>query len=131
MKTVFEIRAIIRKSQPKSAWGKGVKAYALELIAELIEGAVRNGLHQRGYEFYGSSADVKAMLNGADNWEMYSEGGCSLVYDRDIAKRLCTESELKKFKGGEKDPVGVTWIELQAKALREASYLICEIAKRR
>ena len=41
------------------------------------------------------------LLNGAQNWEQYSYGGCAEVYDGDICERLCTESEKKKTHGGE------------------------------
>lgn len=67
----------------------------------------------------------KVLLNGADNWRHYSEGGCSLVYDEDIAERLCTPSELKRCKGGLKAPnARETWFGKQARALYQAWFLI-------
>ena len=64
--------------------------YALELLEDFPE----------DQEFYASPADKKALLNGADDWSQYSWGGCSLIYDGDIAERLCTPSELKKTRHG-------------------------------
>ena len=40
----------------------------------------------------------KKLLNGAMDWLEYSEAGCALVYDEDIAERLCTPG-LKEKKG--------------------------------
>ena len=31
----------------------------------------------------------KILLNGAENWNQYSYGGCALIYDTDIAVTLC------------------------------------------
>lgn len=99
----------------RSAWSRAVHAYAVELVESLD-----------------SSADLsneellrKALLNGASDWQQYSEGGCALVYDSDIAERLCSASELKRCKGGERHPNSrETWIECQARALFQASRLI-------
>ena len=67
----------------------------------------------------------EALLNGADNWNQYSYGGCSLIYDGDIAERLCNPSELKKTRNGERNPNSrETWLDVQARALGKASYLI-------
>ena len=37
-----------------------------------------------------------ALLNGAERWQEYSDGGCSLIYDGDIAARVCTPSEYRR-----------------------------------
>ena len=67
----------------------------------------------------------KELLNGADNWRQYSEGGCALIYDADIAERLCSPSELKRCKGGERQPNSrENWIECQARALGQAANLV-------
>lgn len=63
-----------------------------------------------------------ALLNGADGWPQYSEGGCSLIYDPDIAERLCTPSELKKNRHGDRNPNSwETWLQCQARALHQAA----------
>ena len=69
------------------------------------------------------------MLNGANNWDVYSWGGCSLIYNEDVAKRLCTPSELKKTRNGERRPNSrEAWLETQARALRQAWWLIRNVA---
>lgn len=99
----------------RSAWGRAVNEYACEL-AERIED---------GEEFKDIKSFAKALLNGASDWHEYSEGGCSLIRDYEIAERLCTPSEFKKKKYGELPPYrGMSWIDLQGRALCAASYVV-------
>jgi len=119
MKTIKQLKEMLDSHKAKSAWGRGVVLYAYELIEKL------GNEEGDDYEFHGSSMDEKKLLNGAVNWLQYSEGGCSLVYDRDIAKRLCTSSELKKNKNGNNPPNTIEdWIACQARALLQAKRLI-------
>ena len=120
MKTINQIREAIKNSPARSAWSRGVKEYALELIEELPD----------EQEFYGSPADRKTLLNGAQDWKEYSEGGCSLIYNGDIAERLCNPSEYKRTKQGENQPnARENWIDVQARALYQAGNLILRLAK--
>ena len=120
MKTVKTIRDLLETSNPRSAWDKGVKEYALELLEAL----------DANDEFHGSPADKKSLLNGADDWNQYSWGGCSLIYDADIAERLCSPSEFKRCKGGDRRPNSrEEWLDVQARALYQASRRICRLAK--
>jgi len=124
MKKLDVLLQAIENKKVKSVWERGVKEYAKELINELIE---NNG---NDYEFYGSPADKKSLLNGANNWKEYSYGGCSLIYDRDIAERLSSLSELKKNKNGEKKPNNrESWLDCQARALSQAENMIVRIAQ--
>jgi len=120
MKTISQLREAIKNSPARSAWSKGIKLYALELIEEM----------PADQEFYGSPADKKELLNGADDWQQYSEGGCSLIYDGDIAERLCSPSEYKRTKEGQ-NPTNAreSWLDAQARALYQAGRLICRLAK--
>ena len=71
----------------------------------------------------------KAMLNGAGSWEQFSEGGCSLCYDGQIAERLCAPWELRKTDNGRKDPnPRENWIAVQTRALYQAAHLILAAA---
>lgn len=112
MKTITEIINIIEATNPRSAWNRGVKAYALELLEELPKNVE-----------YGSIQSLEAdLLNGARDWNQYSWGGCSLIYDEDIAKRVCTPSELKKTCNGERRPNSrEEWLDTQARALSQAA----------
>lgn len=123
MKTKKQLLEMLDAKKDRSAWSKGVTIYAYELIEETEV--------DEDFEFYGSPADRKMLLNGASDWKQYSEGGCSLVYDKDIAERLCTASELKKTKDGQKDPnKSENWIQCQARALFQAEQLILELIRK-
>lgn len=95
----------------KSAWTKGVELYAQEM-REFIE-------EQR------IPLTKEALLNGARDWREFSYGGCSLIYDYEIAERLCSPSELKRKDGGRLQPnSSETWLDVQARALYQASRMV-------
>ena len=108
------------KSANRSAWGRGVTVYALELLEELAEGIQGGWLSLDDLDSV--QGRKRAMLNGASDWADYSWGGCSLIYNGDIAERLCTPSELKRTRGGEWRPnASEEWLDTQARALHQAS----------
>lgn len=119
MTTIETIRNTIEAAKTRSAWDRAVNTYALELLDE--------------YESnYGSEACAPSaidLLNGAPNWKEYSWGGCSLIYDGDIAERTCTPSELKKTKHGSNRPNKCEeWLDVQARALWQAAQKITRIS---
>lgn len=100
----------------KSAWSKGVEIYADEFREFLEENKLE--------------ATKENLLNGAKDWREYSYGGCSLIYDFQIAERLCSPSELKKCRGGDRRPnSSETWLDVQARALFQAARLVLREAK--
>lgn len=114
--TIEEARKAIEAMNARSAWKKGVKVYASEILDTLEE-----------YDH--TPADraecKKMMLNGADDWRAYSWGGSSLCYDSDIAATFCTPSELKRTCNGERRPnASEEWLDVQARALYQASRLV-------
>lgn len=120
MKTIKQLREAIEATPARSAWDKAVKLYALELIEEMPD----------TWEFYGSPADWKTLLNGAEDFTQYSWAGCSFIYDQDIAERLCSPSEYKRTKEGQNPPnARETWLDAQARALYQAASLIVRLAK--
>ena len=116
------ITAAINTRKTRSAWNKGVTLYALELLDNI-----------RDLTAADSMRDLQtALLNGARDWKEYSWGGCSLIYNADIAARLCTPSELKRRNGGEWRPNRYEeWLDVQARALYQAFRLICRAAEGR
>lgn len=107
--------AAIENLKARSAWSRGVKEYAVELIENIDNDVIPEC--RRDLE--------KILLNGAESWEEYSWGGLSLIYDPDIAERLCCPSELKKTRNGERKPNSrEQWLDTQARALYQASSLI-------
>lgn len=102
------------KEWNRSAWGRGVTEYAAELIEDIKD--IDPDM------LVNASLVKKALLNGADSWSQYSWGGCSLIYNSDIAERLCTPSELKRTRGGEWRPNrNEEWLDTQARALNQAA----------
>lgn len=110
-----ELLTAIENTKTRSAWARGVKEYAVELVENLEVEDIPDC--RRDLE--------KILLNGAESWEQYSWGGSSLIYDVDIAERLCCPSELKKTRNGERRPNSrEQWLDTQARALYQASILI-------
>jgi hypothetical protein len=108
-----DISARILATKATSAWSKAVKAYALELVDDLE----------------GDFTQAK-LLNGAENWKAYSSGGCALIYDEDIAERLCSPSAFKRSNLGANPPnKDESWLDCQARALSQASRLAAKCAR--
>ena len=103
----------------RSAWDRGVQQYAEDFAAELAENL--NGGYISLDDLRTGKGAEEAMLNGADNWNQYSYGGSSYVYDWDIARILCTQSKLKRTRNGKRNPNSrETWLDVQARALFQA-----------
>lgn len=98
----------------QSAWQRGVQAYMGELKEQFREN-------------YGNQKMTEEkLLNGARDWQEYSRGGMSLIYNDDIAERLANPSELKRARGksgyvGSMANKNEDWIDVQARALNQAS----------
>ena len=85
MKKELIIRELenMKKRFARSAWDKGVYDYAFDILEPL------------GDELENVNADT--LMNGVNTWTAYSYGGCALICDDDIARRMCTPSEYKKY----------------------------------
>ena len=118
MLNINTIKKELENRNDRSAWDKGVTGYALELLDNLER------------ETYDNKEELKkALLNGAKDWREYSWGGCAEIYNCDIAARLCTPSEIKKTKNGERRPNSrEEWLDVQARALFQASNRIIKAA---
>lgn len=115
----MKLLKLLEEHSTRSAWSKGVKAYAIDLLEDLNE---------RGHI---EDVTELTLLNGASNWSAYSYGGSALIYDADIAEALCTPSELKARKGGDWQPSkNETWLDVQARALGQACRLILKLNKK-
>lgn len=119
------IRAELNARHDRSAWDKAVTLYALDLLDDVQEGAD----NMERLPLDGAELEQWA-LNGASCWEQYSNGGCSLCYNADIAARVCTPSELKRTDGGMNAPNNrETWLDVQARALYQACNRIRKICR--
>lgn len=118
--TKTEIKTIkkeIEKISARSAWRRGVKAYALNMVYDL-------GLCD--YEIISNVYMLKdAILNGAHDFKEYSYSGLALIFDSDIAMCLCNDSELRRTRNGERRPnASENWLDVQARALYQAWGLV-------
>ena len=110
-----QLKELLTNYKARSAWSKGVKAFAFDLL-ENLEGRAIN---------------KENLLNGASDWSQYSYGGCAFIYDQDIAEHLSTPSELKSRKGGDWQPSKQeTWLDVQARALGQACSLILRLNRK-
>jgi hypothetical protein len=108
---------LLGKMSTRSAWARGVKAYAADLLQHLEE----NNLQPT----------KENMLNGAASWNQWARGGCGLIYDADIAERLCSPSELKRTRNGDRRPnAREEWLDVEARAVSQAAAYILRAAKR-
>lgn len=116
----MQVNAIIAElanQHPRSAWARGVVAYAVSMLEDLDP---EEELRPRTTE--------KVLLNGAPSWHDYSWGGCALIYDADIARRLCSPSELKRSDNGRLRPnAREEWLDTQARACFQAAQLVKRI----
>lgn len=126
------LREKLENHKTRSYWAAGVKEYAAEILDTLENVEEWEQMNKGEYEYTGSKQNHIDALNGAKDWQQYSRGGCSLVYDGSIARTLCTPSELKKLtykEGGIKDPnAREDWLDVQARALYQAQILLDNLA---
>ena len=117
MKTTREsIISALEARKDRSAWDKGVTDFAIDLIDNI--------------DFNKPEFNKTDLLNGASDWNAYSWGGSGLIYDADIAETLCSPSELKKCKGGERRPNSrEEWLDVQARALFQAANRLSNIVR--
>ena len=125
MNIIEKLNQELNTRTDRSAWNKGITVYALEIMEEVAERAAYEGHEPQNREEL-----IDFMLNGArdyrsnelfKHWSIASWGGSYLIYDGDIAERLCTPSELKKTRNGERRPNSrEEWLDVQARALYQA-----------
>lgn len=118
---VNEIRARLEAVKPRSCWARGVKGLALNLLRSYID--ICEYCDNNGRPI--PELNEETLLNGADDWNAYCYGGGALIYDGDIAKNLCTPSELKRTDNGNKAPNGREgWQDVQARAYFQAYRMV-------
>jgi len=116
--TTATLAETVAATSARSAWDRGVRQYAVELLEDL---------ELTADDWDGSwRYQEKLLLNGAADWHEYSHGGCALIYDQDIAERLCTPSELRRINNVQHGRPNhrETWLDCQARALYQAAELI-------
>lgn len=128
--TAKNIQAVtneVNNTKTRSAWSRGVRAYALEMLESFEEW--RKWSEENGESV--PELDEVAVLNGASDWRAWAYGGCGLCYNYAIAERLCTTSELKLTRGGERMPnARESWPDVEARAAAQAWRMITEAVRK-
>lgn len=112
MKKELIIRELtaMKEKFARSAWDKGVYDYAFDILEPLD-----NELED---------VSAERLMNGSTSWLQYSRGGCALIYSYDIARRMCTSSEYKRYlRAGERSKYSDSsyWLDdVQCRALFQA-----------
>ena len=116
MKSKEIIEKLESLKTPRSAWKKGVLYYAFFIM--------------RKFESETEIESETTLLNGAKDWKQASYSACFYVNDEVIALTLCNNSELRMTRDGKRRPNrDETWLDVQARALFQASKLILSIMK--
>ena len=112
MKTKEIIEKLESLKTPRSAWKKGVLHYAFFIMSK--------------FEWETEIESETTLLNGAKDWKQASCSGGFYVNDEVIALTLCNNSELRITRRPNRSE---TWLDVQARALFQASQLILSIMK--
>lgn len=116
---------IIEALPARSAWSRAKKEYAKDLLGNLRGAAAYAAETGTPSPLTDHEAVRAALLSGARDWSEYSRGGCALIYDGDIAARVCSPSELRRTHGGQRGPnPRETWLDVQARALYQAGAVL-------
>lgn len=123
---VNEIRVRLEAIKTRSYWERGVKGFALDLL-ESYEN-ICTDCEDNGEAV--PELNEETLLNGAADWNAYCYGGLALIYDGDIARALCTPSELKRTDEGRKAPSDREgWQDVQARAYFQAYRMLINNAR--
>ena len=107
----------------RSKWQRAVQEDASWLLEEVMDR--HDDVVNDTMTFKSMEGFENVLRMGADTWKDFSEGGGALIYNGDIAKHYCTNSELKKTHNGERKPNSrESWLDVQARAFWQAALLI-------
>lgn len=116
------LRSRVESVRARSACDKGVKTFALDLLDKYDDLCLYYEQECRECPYF----CLSTVLDGCDDWEQYCYGGKALIYDVDIARSLCTPSELSRNAYGINPPPNGTelWMDVQVRAYYQAFNLI-------
>lgn len=127
-KIIIDVKRLVEEAEKlsrteRSYWKRGVAS----LIRDYAEYVLKehDGEEVTPNEFY------RLWNCGADTLEQSVYGGDYDIWDGDIARRLCTPSELKKKDDGRLEPnVTETWLDVELRAVYRAVCLAWTILAR-
>ena len=107
-------------SSGKSAWEKGVTAYAVELLNTIED----NDMPMKVPEMFRDFQEI--LLDGSEDWYHYSHEKRSIVSNEEIATRLTPPSKLKRGNYTNPPNSWESWLDVQARALGQACVKLYE-----
>lgn len=117
MKTT-ELQNKLNNLKTRSAWDKGIKEYAYMLLQVYEDNHIEEITKE-------DIKNIKQKYYGVGSWLEISYSGSLLCYDEDIARTLCTPSELKRTDNGRLAPNRhESWLGCQARAAWQAQRLL-------
>ncbi len=115
-KLLLQSIEMLQSKKYRSVWDNAISEDAINLLEIIID-------HDRIDSLNDNIIDrdlfKKLALNGAKNWNEFSYGGCSYVYDEDIMKHYSIPSYIKKW-NGQNPSSNETWLDLQGRAYNQA-----------
>ena len=120
MTDIAKIKTWIENGSYRKHWERAVRDYALWIISKCDKKEITS------YKELLNHCDAARMSDYAIAKDL-SEGGCFEIRDADIAKRLCTPSQLKRYTrkdGTVRDLPHETWLDVQTRAVYQAILLL-------
>lgn len=117
---IYDIIDLIEKEKHSTQENKNTNYYAVSHLAD-IAGALHGEKLDPEIEnisklSWNNGSLIKTILNGAENFQEWSNGGLGLIYNIDLAKTLLTPEQFKKWENGDKY---IDFLKMQAKFARK------------
>lgn len=116
---VAQVSEKLNALKPRSAWGKGVIAYADMLLTRYKDELM---VCEEPKSF-----DLDMALNGASDWLHFSQSAMGLAYPDAIRTTLLPPAKAKKREGKDGPCPGISWYEFEAQALKYAYMLLTDL----
>lgn len=116
----IDVKRLVDEAEKLS---KSERSYWKRGVATIIRDYAEDVLKEHDGEEVVSNEFYKLWNCGADTLEQSVYGGNYDIWDGDIARRLCTPSELKKKDGGRLEPNATeTWLDVELRAVHQAMH---------
>lgn len=124
---LIDVKRLVAEAEKMS---KSERSYWSRGVASLIRDYGEKVLQEHDGEIISARDFYKLWNRGADSLRDAVYGGSFDIWNYDIAKRLCTPSELKKNNEGMRSPnKSESWLDVEIRAMYQAMYKSFAIMK--
>ena len=113
---IDNIIAIIENETCNTQEEKNINYYAISHLEDILNFLQYEGLDPEIENIskldWSSGSLIKTILNGAENFAQWSNGGSGLIYNYDLAETLLTPEKFTQWKNGNKY---IDFLKMQAK----------------